>query len=411
MQTAKLSNEEAWENIFKRYQITDRVEKQGYVEISAEEIKAVDGKEARLMAKVDFRQNLPKVMQDAQLSILAVKNGLYKIAKNDPFIEIEEQITAEIMTIEPPKEFLSIDPFNIKSESAALDLAYLTKMCDEVFGEESFLTIRGRLRGDLSFELEGTHYEIEGVQIEVDGGYETKDAIHLIEAKIGFRDNINIRQLLYPQLYWQKQSRHSKEIKSYIFYLQDDIFRFIPYVYDGKVGYADHANEKVFRFRENGTKFSLKDVVVDESKIDTSIPFPQANKFAKVQEMLFVIAQNECLSKQELLLEFDIVSRQIDYYLNVLKWMRLCTEQEECITLTKQAKEIVELPFKKRIEALAAIVLSEPIANNILHNKPLSQEMFTRYNMQSTSTQQRRVQTITAWINYFKKVLFCDTLF
>lgn len=404
MRKAKITTNESWKNIFQKYQILDTINSRGYADITAEQIKEVDGKEPRLMTKIDFRENLPAIMKENALSILAIKNGLYRIAQNDPFIDIDEKISTQIIEIEAPKNLISIDPFNIKSESAALDIAYISKMCDELFKEESFLSIRGRLRGDLKFSIDSTTYNIEGVQIEVDGGYEGKNSIYLVEAKIGFRNNINIRQLLYPQLYWEKETNGSKNIQSYIFYLHNNIFRFIPYVYDGKVGYADHENEIAFKFIQNSSKFSIYDVEINEELIDSNVPFPQADKFEKIQDMMLVISQNNYIDKQELNLEFDIVSRQIDYYLNVLKWLKVCKEEDEHIKLTDLGKKIVELPFKRRIEELSKIVFSEPIANNFLHKKAITDDMYIKYGMKSESTRTRRLQTISAWINYFEDI-------
>jgi len=405
MAKTKINTNQSWVNIFDKYKILNTIKASGYADITADEIKAVDGKEARLMTKVDFRENLPTVMSDEGLSILAIKNGLYRIAKNDPFIDINEKIATKIIDIPTPKDIISIDPFNIKSESGALDIAYISKMCEHTFEEDSFLSIRGRLRGQLDFNIGATPYNIDGVQIEVDGGYEGIKNIHLIEAKIGFRNNINIRQLLYPQLYWEQEIKKAKEIKSYVFYLHNDIFRFIPYIYDGKIGYADHTEEKAFRFIEPHSKFSIYDITIDESMTDNNVPFPQADKFEKVQDMLFVISQSDCINKYELNLEFDIVSRQIDYYFNVLKWLKVCKEENECLILTEIGKQIIDLPFKKRIEELAKIVFSEPITNNFLHKKPINDVMFSKYNMNSESTQRRRLQTVSAWINYFKEIL------
>jgi len=321
---AAVSNNKSWENIFDKYGILTTVKTNGFADITADQIKAVDGKEARLMTKVDFRENLPPIMSTEGLSILAIKNGLYRIANNDPFIDISNKITTKIIELSPPKDIISIDPYNIKSESAALDIAVISKMSDIVFGEEGELSIRGRLRGNLSFKIGTIPYDIDGVQIEVDGGYEAKKAIHLIEAKIGYRNNINIRQLLYPQLYWEAEVSGKKDIKSYIFYLQDDIYRFIPYYYDGVIGYADHTEEKAFRFKPLiPTKFSLYGITVNEENINQSVPFPQADKFDTINTMLIVLNDYTCANKEILKTHFDIVDRQIDYYYKGLALLAL----------------------------------------------------------------------------------------
>jgi len=402
---SKISKDQAWKNIFSRYGLLQKIDDEGFVDITADEIKAVDGKEARLMCKVDFRENLPTIMSENGLSILAIKNGTYKISKNDPFIDVKRDITTQIIEIKSPTNILSIDANNIKSESGGLDIAYISGMLDHVFKEKSVLSIRGRLRGALEFDIEKTHYYIDGVQIEVDGGYESKDAIHLIEAKIGFKNNINIRQLLYPQLFWEKEVEGKKEIRSYLFYLQDDIFRFIPYVYDGKIGYLDHDREMAFTFKVDKKDFSLHTIEVDQSMVDLTAPFPQADRFETINTMLIIISQAECISKEELKMEFDIVDRQIDYYFNVLKWLRVCVEVGNCLILTKRGKDIIDLDFKDRIYFLAKIVFSEPIMNDVLNDKIPSKDSFKKYNVNSQSTVERRLRTVRSWIGYFKKVL------
>ena len=403
---SKISTNKSWENIFNHFDIVNEVKRNKYFDITADQIKAVDGKEARLMTKVDFRENLPSIMSEEKLSILAVKNGLYRIAKNDPFIEINEKITTEIIELDPPINIISIDPYNIKSESGALDISTITEMSEIVFGEKTDLAIRGRLRGSLNFNIGTVNYDIEGVQIEVDGGYEGNSSINLVEAKIGFRNNINIRQLLYPELYWKQEIGTKKNIKSYIFYLQDDIYRFIPYVYDGVIGYADHENEKAFRFKEKSSTFSLYTIPINENNICLKTPFPQADRFDTVHSMLLLISEHPCMTKEELKLNFDIVDRQIDYYYNVLKWLKLCIEENDCMILTQKGIEILQLPFKKRIIEIAKIVFSEPIFNEVLNNgREVSIELFHRYGVMSDLTAKRRLQTVRAWILYFKKII------
>jgi len=280
-------------------------------------------------------------------------------------------------------------------------------MSNIVFGEETDLSIRGRLRGSLNFNIGTVPYNIDGVQIEVDGGYEGNTSINLVEAKIGFRNNINIRQLLYPELYWQQEIQKKKDIKSYIFYLQDDIYRFIPYIYDGIIGYADHDNEKAFKFKEKSSNFSLYDIQINQNNIDLKSPFPQADKFDTVHSMLVLISGHPCMTTEELKLNFDIVDRQIYYYYAVLKWLKLCEVENDCMVLTSKGTEILQLPFKERIIEISKIVFSEPIFNNFLNDRKVNLQLFQRYNVNSESTKNRRLQTVKAWISYFKNIIEC----
>lgn len=402
---SKISIHDSWKNIFDNFNILYEIKKNKYFDITADQIKSIDGKEARLMTKVDFRENLPNIMKEEGLSILAIKNGLYRIAKNDPFIDITKEIKTKIIELNPPSNIISLDPYNIKSESGALDIATITEMSEIVFNEKTNLAIRGRLRGTLDFNIENIPYNIDGVQIEVDGGYEGNTSINLVEAKIGFRNNINIRQLLYPELYWKQEIKNKKAIKSYIFYLQDDIYRFIPYIYDGVIGYADHGNEKAFKFKEKSSDFSIYTIQINQNNVCLNTPFPQADKFDTIHSMFLLISEHPCMTKDELKLNFDIVERQIDYYYNVLKWLKLCEEKNNCLILTSLGEHLLQLQFKDRMIEIAKIVFSEPIFNNVLHNREVKLQLFQRYNVNSESTKNRRLQTVNAWISYFKNIL------
>jgi len=409
----KISNNEAWEHIFMDLKILDEVSKNNFFDISATEIKKRDGKEARLMTKVDHRENLPSAMYDNGLSILAIKNGLYRIAHTDPFIDIHKVPSCPIQIIQQPENILSIDPLNLKSESAALDIAYISKMLDIVFSEQTELTIRGRLRGDLSFNLSGVPYDVNGVQIEVDGGYEGLNTLNLVEAKIGFRNNINIRQLLYPELFWKSQNAGKyKQIQNYVFYYQDDIFRFIPFIYDYTHGdfYADHSAEKAFRFKRHHS-FSLSKIKrSNEIMVNDDVPFPQADDFEKIHAIFLNINNYDCPTKIDIVGNFDIflVGRQHDYYFNVLRWLRVCAISDDgCITLTGRGNKLINLNIEQRMEELARLIFSEPICFNLLHNRPLYEEDFRRYGI-GGSTISRRLQTIRSWIKYFNNFFTKD---
>ena len=398
----KISNNDAWSNIFEDLKILDKINKNRYFDISSNEIKKRDGKEARLMTKIDHKEHLPKVMKDNSLSILAISNGIYRIAKTNPFIDIKPNPQCDIVKIEPPKNLISLDPLNLRSESASLDIAKISKMLDIVFQEETELTIRGRLRGDLIFNLDNISYDIKGVQVEVDGGYEGKNTLNLIEAKIGYRNNINIRQILYPELYWKNQLQNKKAVKSFLFYYQDGIFRFIPFEYDGNIISSIPEKEKAFAFIKQ-TTFNLSNIEKEKTiYVNRAVPFPQADDFEKIHSIFLSIGNSNSIEKDMLFYNFDIVERQYDYYLNVLKWMNLCEQKDTNIVLTKKGLHFLSLNIDKRMEEFAKIVFSEPICYNLLRNLPVDYKDFQQYKI-SGSTIERRLQSIKSWIKYFNK--------
>ncbi|MCK9491949.1 MAG: hypothetical protein M0Q24_07655 [Sulfurimonas sp.] len=395
--------DQAWDEIFHEQKVLDKITKDGYFDITANCIKEISKQEPRLITKIDFREELPHIMAIHGLSILAIKNGLYKIAKNDPFIDIKREPHCHIKTIEKPNYITTIDPLNIKSESAALDIAKISGMLDLVFKEQTELTIRGRLRGSLEFSIGMIDYEVDKVQIEVDGGYEGATSVNLVESKIGFRNNINIRQLLYPELMWKNQRstlKHKKNVNSFVFYYQDDLFRFLPFKYDGSKFSVMHEREEAFRFKIE-QKFSLSEIKkTSEVLVDYNSPFPQANDFEKVHAILLNIENEECPTKISIISNFDVVDRQANYYFSVLEWLKLCRYDGECIELTERGSYIVSLDIQSRMIELAKIIFSEPIFFNTLNNLSIKEEEFKKWRM-GEITAKRRLSSVKNWIFYF----------
>lgn len=402
------NNKAAWEKIFRELDILGHIGRDGYFDITAPEIKRYGNhREPRLMTKVDFREHLPGVMADNDLSILAISNGSYRIARTDPFINVVETLPTNITSVTFPNELLTLTPTSISSESSALDIAFVSEMLDHVFQEKTVLTIRGRFRATIPFDfsLNGVEYPVNGVQIEVDGGYEGAGSINLVEAKIGSRNNINIRQLLYPELYWRKRTGGNKRIRSFIFYYQEPYFRFIPFVIDGASMFADHSRELAFTFQEQEERFDLYSIKARERDdlVNLTAPFPQADKFDKVLAMLTAIDSQGPVAKKELTLDFDIVDRQIDYYYNTLKFMGLAESDRDNIWLTDRGREIARLPHRRKLQEMARIIFSEPIFNSALKRgvDVVDTGLFSRWGV-GGSTIPRRVKTVRGWVEYFR---------
>ena len=77
-------NDEAWEKIFERLPLLADIERQGFVFVSADDIKeASDKREPRLLAKQDTKNSRPEVFKKHKLSILPVENGKYVIFRDE----------------------------------------------------------------------------------------------------------------------------------------------------------------------------------------------------------------------------------------------------------------------------------------------------------------------------------------
>ncbi|MEZ4930181.1 MAG: hypothetical protein R2777_09285 [Chitinophagales bacterium] len=67
---SKSKNDLAWEKIFEKHKILDKILKDGHIEIAATKIN--EFREARLMTKFDHKSQLPKLFADNKLSILPI---------------------------------------------------------------------------------------------------------------------------------------------------------------------------------------------------------------------------------------------------------------------------------------------------------------------------------------------------
>jgi hypothetical protein len=80
-------NEIAWEQLFKKYDILNKINEDGRFEISAAHIKKF--REPRLMAKFDHTINLPKIFADNNLAILPITRGDYVISHFNAYHKFE----------------------------------------------------------------------------------------------------------------------------------------------------------------------------------------------------------------------------------------------------------------------------------------------------------------------------------
>lgn len=93
----KSKNDIAWEKIFEKYRILDRLANNERVSISSIDINQF--REARLMTKFDHRSQLPKLFVDHKLSILPTSRGTYEIGTFETFCDFNKE-DVEITTID-----------------------------------------------------------------------------------------------------------------------------------------------------------------------------------------------------------------------------------------------------------------------------------------------------------------------
>jgi len=206
--------DESWEKIFREYGIFKHDFNSSPFYITARQIKyacqeftETGQKEVRILCKQDSREKRPRVFQEQGLFILPVRNGQYALIKGEgyvdlPAIETEEQAYASRLDF--PLDTSSVGD----SEMQHLDFAYASSLIRSFTKDESLvLTIRGRKYTPRFTFRVGVHkIAVDGVQTEVDAGYEGREQVVLVEAKNTRSDNVIIRQLYYPFRQWQART-------------------------------------------------------------------------------------------------------------------------------------------------------------------------------------------------------------
>jgi len=178
---------------------------------------------------MDTRESLPDIMKQNGLILLPVKNGYYVIVKGEGYLDIPEIIgDAELYNT---KLDFDLDTSKIgNSEMQHLDFAYASSLIRTFMNDPSLvLTIRGRkYTPQFSYRIGENSIETEGVQTEVDAGYEGKDKIVLIEAKNSSTKNTIIRQLYYPYRQW---SEHTAK-KVFLLFFEKRIDEYLIWQYE-----------------------------------------------------------------------------------------------------------------------------------------------------------------------------------
>ena len=106
-------NNEAWNLLFDKFNIIENINKNGYFEITADDIKT-SGREPRLMTKFDSSENLPDMFKNNKLAILPIKRGSYIIGRfqNYQLVDINNDIDVETKNL--PDYITTIDYKNRK---------------------------------------------------------------------------------------------------------------------------------------------------------------------------------------------------------------------------------------------------------------------------------------------------------
>lgn len=422
MNTSK--NDIAWQKIFDKHHLLDKIAAQGYCFIDSKDIN--EFREARLMTKFDHRSQLPKLFVDNNLCILPTSRGGYIISDFETFHPFNTDEVA-VTSINFPLSLESLDYKDITSEATAINCAFVSKILHDFTGEKELLpTVSGRMSSS-NFEFNincsnGTfNIKVDNSQVEIDGGYEGADSLILIEAKNYISDDFLVRQLYYPYRLWANKIR--KRVRPIFLTYTNGIFHLREYTFDDAAHYNSLSLVKEKKYAVQDSKITIvliRQILERVQPVsEPEVPFPQADSFERVINLCELARQKTFLSKEEITHNYDFDERQTDYYINAGRYLELLQPAKEngqsgCVltatgnriftlSITERQLEFIKLILSHSVFRLTLTIALEgdavPAKNKIVE----MMKSANLYKVNSQETYVRRASTIIGWIKWILK--------
>lgn len=420
----------AWAAFFRQTDTLAQIQEQGYSYITADELNALKLLDARLMTKLDTLDDRPGVFKEHDLTIFPVRNGRY-ILFRDPEHRSYFRLGSAHLDL-PPRLYKSgvdltaFDSFpglQRLNESQALDFALVASLLRHFTGDgDLHLVIRGRTySGQFAFDLPDAAHRVQvaSVQIEVDGGYESRDAIYLVEAKTGRRADFHIRQLYYPYLEWS--ARSAKRVVPIFFFVTNGKFYFFEFRFEQALGALSIIRAESYVIDESPkARLRLAELMgrsVDEG--EPPVPFPQANDLDKVVDLLALLRSRAeegstgVVSKAAIAEHFEFNERQGDYYANAGVYLGLIQRGDSGFVLSESGRRLIGTrSLAWRTEMLVEQMLRRPVLRDAFlllqaHGLDVDQvrldelaASISRHTGLSGTTPVRRASTVLRWLRW-----------
>ncbi len=418
---------EAWSMLIEKYDIVNRVIKDGIFHIKASEIKAF--KEPRLMAKWDCIAALPTVLKKNNLNILPDSRSSYVLGDFLLYQEIPE-LQEEVFNmdyVEIP-DYETIDINNISSEAVAINVLVISGILDDFLGVDGTVqTFSGRMgTGEFDFVVDtvrGNKQKIfvKNAQCEIDGGFENEHEVVIMEAKNVLNEEFHVRQLYFPYRLWCKKV--TKPIRLIFSIYSNMIFRLFEYRFVEINDYSSIELIKTKNYSLQDTTIDIEDLIEvrnntricyqDNQYDDLKVPFIQANSFERVVSLLENMKDNP-MTKEQIaeLMVFD--ERQSDYYYNAGAYLGLFEKKREDkiskVFLTRLGDNVFSLNYKERQLKFVELILKHQIfadcfdmvinSGGELPDIETIESLMREYNVCNEGQINRRASSVQGWIKW-----------
>lgn len=427
MSNKSITANDAWAMLIEKYDIVNKVIKDGLFHIKASEIKAF--KEPRLMAKWDCIAALPTVLKKYNLNILPDSRSSYVLGDFLLYKEIPE-LQEEVFNmdyVEIP-DYETIDINNISSEAVAINVLIISGILDDFLGIDGTVqTFSGRMgTGEFDFVVDtvrGNKQKIfvKNAQCEIDGGFENEHEVVIMEAKNVLNEEFHVRQLYFPYRLWRKKV--TKPIRLIFSIYSNMIFRLFEYRFVEINDYSSIELIKTKNYSLQNTTIDIEDLIEvrnntkicyqDNQHDDLKVPFIQANSFERVISLLENMKDNP-MTKEQIaeLMVFD--ERQSDYYYNAGAYLGLFEKKREDkiskVFLTRLGDNVFSLNYKERQLKFVELILKHQIfadcfdmvinSGGDLPDIETIESLMREYNVCNEGQINRRASSVQGWIKW-----------
>ncbi|MDZ7660917.1 type II restriction enzyme [Thiohalophilus sp.] len=415
----------AWEAIFAHLDIPGQLDERGQASVTAQQIKditsAEDGlghQEPRIITKFDAREHRPAILRQHNCTILATSNGTYSVLRGDGYHDTEH-IHETIDYNSEKLHNLETLPDICTSESQVIDSTAASGLLSDFLEDNDLaLTIRGRLRsGEFDFQFDEHEVQVNGVQIEVDAGYEGKK-IYLIEAKMGTKDNFIIRQLYYPYRMWNIRNTNKEIVPVFISY-SDKTFYIYQYRFNEHTQYnsIELVKSGAYILGEKAAKPEIQCHFSDNKYLlqyqpgneNLEVPFPQADDLRKVIDSIFAVASGFSTTF-EISSHYEFDERQSYYYGNAARYLGLLDLDHNEYALTDAGNRYINSSKEERKMIIINAMMDSPTINDLAketiknHTTPSYDRIsniiqYHRHDINHT-TANRRAHTMAKWLEW-----------
>ena len=413
-------NDTAWNKLFPRHNILQKIAQHGVYKITASQIKVE--REARLMTKFDCSDDLPEIFKKNKLTIQPTSRGGYIIGKFKSYHKLPKQYNRQIERRSFPNFIKTVSPDPKNSEAADILCAYHGGLFNEVMGEEAALTIMGRMgTGVFDYQIQQKNrnrhtISVNKAQCEIDGGFECPSALALVEAKNKITDDFLIRQLYYPYRLWLGKT--TKPIFPIFMTHFEGVFSFYKFKFNNTQFYNSLVLQDTHHF-QFGTIGITRNDLAQIHHATTPVPeslitFPQANSIERLIDLLRQFkSKGGILDSDEITDLQGFSKRQTDYYANAGRYLGLIEKPQRAIyQLSQVGQKMLRMKQRNRYLELVRLILRHKVFYNAfelyLNNGTLPDKNKVAALIQEQDqegklkddTPHRRASTVLSWLGW-----------